>query len=252
MGADLVKALGPLGDLSVTKFSAYLPKFGQNTLLLLNALTSNPKAENTALIPKLTGDIQNAKDFKVLFNGNIMSPASVKNFKWLSTCDTSEITTGTLVDQVKNSVTETQKNIQSNIDTAKQQAEAARQQAEAAKQQQQDDIKAAKQQAQEAKAGAKAAVEDAKAQYQNAKDAINDLKNLFKSPTTEKPASSSAPADPKTGDKSAQPAEVKTTESSSANTTSKPAEPENTAAKTDTSSTTSAGAPESSAGSSEE
>lgn len=159
MGADLVVALGPLGDLSVSKITSYLPKFGANTLNLLSALTSNPAAENVSQIPKLSGNQNNYKDFKVVFNGNVTSPASIKSFKWLSTCDTSAVTSGTAVHQIKNEIKETKQNIQ-------------------------NDIEAAKKRAEEAKANAKAIKEDAKTQFNNAKNQFNDIKNMFKKPSS--------------------------------------------------------------------
>ncbi|MBR6098188.1 hypothetical protein IKP85_00410 [bacterium] len=198
MGADLVKALGALGDLSVSKISTYLPKFGQNTISLLSALTSNPATEKTSLIPALTGDIPNYKDFKVIFNGNIMSVASVKSFKWLSTCDTSEITTGTAAEQIKNSINDTKQQIQTNVDSAKKQAEETKQQFK-------KDVETAKQQAEEAKANAKAAVEDVKKQYQTTKDTFNELKNMFKTPATTAPTST-APASTDSAETTVQPA----------------------------------------------
>ena len=170
MGADLVAALGPLGDLSVSKLSSYLPSFGANTLTLLNNLTSNPATENVAQIPALTGGSDNYKDFKVLFNGNVTSASSIKSFKWLSTCDTSAVTTGTVVDQIKTDVKNTKENIKNNVQNAKQSVE-------------------------DAKAAAQAAAEDAKTQFNNAKNAVNELKNLKNIFKTSTPASTPAVAE---------------------------------------------------------
>lgn len=157
MSAELVVALGPLGDLSVSKISAYLPTFGANTLKLLGALTTNPATENTSQIPALTGKSSSHKDFKIVFNGNVTSPGSIKSFKWLSTCDTSQVTTGSVTTQLKNEVQNTKQNIQNEVQAAKQRAEAA-------------------------KANAQAAAEDIKSQINNTKNKVNDLKNMFKKP----------------------------------------------------------------------
>ncbi len=101
ISAEIVSVLGPLGDLSVTKLTSYIPKFGTATGNIINALTTNPKGENTAAIPPLSSGNKNYKDFKVVFNGGIESRSSVKSFKWLSTCDMSAIKKITMKEQVK-------------------------------------------------------------------------------------------------------------------------------------------------------
>ena len=101
LSAEVVAVLGPLGDLSVSKLTSYIPKFGTATGNIINALTTNPKAENTASIPALSNGNKNYKDFKVVFNGGVESRSSVKSFKWLSTCDMSAIKKTTMKEQVK-------------------------------------------------------------------------------------------------------------------------------------------------------
>ena len=102
LSAEVVKLLGPLGDLSVTKLTSYIPKFGNATGRVINALTADPKGENTSVIPALSSGNTNYKDFKVVFNGHVESRSSVKSFKWLSKCDTSALESMSVKEQVKN------------------------------------------------------------------------------------------------------------------------------------------------------
>lgn len=123
LDAKVVALLGPLGDLSVDKLTSYIPKFGALTGSLINAMTSDPAKENTANIPTLSNGSSNYKDFKVEFNGGLESSSSVKSFKWLSKCDTSEIDvkqdiTNT-VDNFKNSVQDAKQNLQDTKDALK-------------------------------------------------------------------------------------------------------------------------------------
>ena len=163
LGADVVAALGPLGELSVTKLTSYIPKFGTQTANILSALTSSPKSENIAQIPVLTNGSTNAKDFKVIFTGNVTSASSIKSFKWLSECDTSAITGGSLKEQIKTTTEALKTNHQNNVEAVKQSV---------------NDVKEA----------AKNTAEDVKNQIQKTKDSIQELKNLFKKPAaTESP-----------------------------------------------------------------
>lgn len=100
LSAEVVALLGPLGDLSVSKLTSYIPKFGTATGNIINALTTDPKKENTTLIPAISS--KNYKDFKVQFNGGVESRSSVKSFKWLSKCDTSAIEKVSVKEQVQN------------------------------------------------------------------------------------------------------------------------------------------------------
>lgn len=164
LGADVVAALGPVGDFSVSKLTSYIPKFGALTGKLLSAITTNPKGERTSEIPALSTGNTNYKDFKVSFNGGVESKSSVKYFKWLSVCDTSEIEGGSLKEQYQ----------QSQEDLRKQREERR---------------EAVKQDIEDVKNAAKQSAEDIKNQIQNTKDSINELKNLFKKPQpAEEPA----------------------------------------------------------------
>jgi len=91
LDSKVVALLGPLGDLSVDKLTSYIPKFGALTAVLIDSMTTDPQKENTALIPALSSESDDYKDFKVEFNGGLESSSSVKSFKWLSDCDTSAI-----------------------------------------------------------------------------------------------------------------------------------------------------------------
>lgn len=148
ISAEVVSLLGPLGDLSVTKLTSYIPKFGTATGNIINALTSDPKKEKISSIPALSSGNTNYKDFKVTFNGGVESSSSVKSFKWLSTCDTSAIEKTTVKEQVEQTKQAVQEAVQQKVDEYN------------AKKQEQ------KEQAQEAQ--------------QQMKDAVEGLKNLFK------------------------------------------------------------------------
>ncbi len=175
LGADVVAALGPIGELSVSKLTSYIPKFGTLTGNLINAMTTNPNTEKIEEIPALSNGSVNYKDFKVSFNGGIESKSSVKSFKWLSVCDTSQIEGGSLKDQL----------------------EASRQNMQQLRKEQIEDVK---QSVEEVKNTAKQTAEDLKNQIQNTKDSLNELKNLFKKPSetaapaAETPASAEQPA----------------------------------------------------------
>lgn len=91
LDSKVVSVLGPLGELSADKLLAYIPKFGAATSSILGQLTANPEKENTADIPALSSGSELYKDFKVEFVGSAASASSVRSFKWLSVCDTSEI-----------------------------------------------------------------------------------------------------------------------------------------------------------------
>ena len=162
LGADVVKALGPLGELSVSKLTSYIPKFGTQTASILSALTSDPKSENTDQIPGLSTGDNNTKNFKVVFTGNVTSASSIKSFKWLSTCDTSAITGGSLKEQLKTTTEALKTNHKNNVEAVKQNVE---------------DVKEA----------AKNTVDNVKDKIQKTKDSIQELKNLFKKPATSEP-----------------------------------------------------------------
>lgn len=138
ISAEVVSLLGPLGDLSVSKLTSYIPKFGTLTGNLINALTTDPKSENVSAIPLLSSGNKNYKDFKVVFNGGVESRSSVKSFKWLSKCDTSEIEQVTVKEQIENTKQAIQEAKQQKVEQLQKSLEESRAKAQEAKQQMQD------------------------------------------------------------------------------------------------------------------
>lgn len=144
ISADVVSILGPLGDLSVTKLTSYIPKFGALTGNLINALTSDPKNEKVSAIPQLSSGNKNYKDFKVVFNGGVESKSSVKSFKWLSKCDTSALETPTVKEQVEQTKQAVKDAVQQKIDDINARREAQKQSALEANQQLKDTVQGLK------------------------------------------------------------------------------------------------------------
>jgi hypothetical protein len=120
LDSKIVSYLGPIGQLSAEKLLSYIPKFGAQTAQFLNILTSNPETEKTELIPPLTNGSKSYKDFKVIFNGPVEKSSSVKSFKWLSKCDTTQMN---IKDDLKNAKEAVEKNIENSIKDAQTKAE---------------------------------------------------------------------------------------------------------------------------------
>lgn len=100
--SSIVSSLGVLGELSADVLLGQIPKFGALTASIVNTLTANPKGENIAAIPSLTGNTPDKyKDFKVNFNGGIDSTSSIKSFKWITNVDTSALEPISVVDTIK-------------------------------------------------------------------------------------------------------------------------------------------------------
>ena len=135
ISADVVNLLGPLGELSVTKLTSYIPIFGKSTGIIINAMTSDPATEKTSFIPQLSSGNTNYKDFKVEFNGGVESKSSIKSFKWLSKCDTSELDALSLKEQIQKTKDVIQETKQQQIDAFNKKLEEQRQQAQEARQQ---------------------------------------------------------------------------------------------------------------------
>ena len=138
ISAEVVSLLGPLGDLSVSKLTSYIPKFGTLTGNLINALTSDPKKEKISSIPALSSGNTNYKDFKILFNGGVESKNSVKSFKWLSTCDMSAIEQKTVKQQVQETKQAVQEAVQQKVDAYNTKKLEQKEQAQEAQQQMKD------------------------------------------------------------------------------------------------------------------
>ena len=98
----------------------------------------------------------------MLYVGTVTNPSSIKSFKWLSTCDTSAITGGTIKEQLKtttDAIKTSGKNTVSDVKTS----------------------------VENVKESAKDVATNIKDQVQKTKDSIQDLKNLkniFKKPAT--------------------------------------------------------------------
>ncbi len=119
LDSKVVSYLGPIGQLSAEKLLSYIPKFGASTAKFLNLLTQDPQNEKTELIPALSSGSTSYKDFKVIFNGSIEKATSVKSFKWLSNCDTTQMD---LKQEAKNAVTAVKENVKNQVEATKTQA----------------------------------------------------------------------------------------------------------------------------------
>lgn len=126
LDSKVVSVLGPLGELSADKLLAYIPKFGAATSNILGKLTANPEKENTAAIPALSSGSNAYKDFKVEFVGSAASASSVRSFKWLSVCDTSEIDIKQELKDAQEAVKNTVKSFKDAFSQAKSDAQAAK------------------------------------------------------------------------------------------------------------------------------
>lgn len=144
ISAEVVSLLGPLGNLSVSKLTSYIPKFGELTGNLINALTSDPKKEKISSIPALSSGNTNYKDFKVVFNGGVESKNSVKSFKWLSTCDTSAIEKKTVQEQVQETKQAVKDAVQQKVDAYNTKKQEQKEQAQEAQQQMKDAVEGLK------------------------------------------------------------------------------------------------------------
>ncbi len=101
MDSTVVALLGPIGELSADKLLSAIPKFGALTSSIVNTMTTDPRGENVAAIPDLSGESSGHKDFKVIFNGGLESTNSIKSFKWLTKVDTSALDTVSVTETIK-------------------------------------------------------------------------------------------------------------------------------------------------------
>lgn len=205
LDSKVVSLLGPLGQLSAEKLLSYIPKFGAATANILNQLTSDPKNEDVSVIPALSSGSKSYKDFKVVFNGPVEGATSVRSFKWLSACDTSEMNIQqdllnaqkAVTENITNKITETQtkvENVQKNISTAVETHKAKVEQTK-------KDIEQAKSDLQTLKDSSKQSAENLKNLFQNA---LKNSNQKMPAPSTSEPAVTS------TQTKTEAPAEVKT------------------------------------------
>ena len=170
LDTKVVSCLGPLGELSAEKLLSYIPKFGAMTANILKQITSDPTNENTAMIPDLTTESKAFKDFKVIFNGPVESSSSVRNFKWLSTCDTTKMNVKKDLENAKDAV---KTNINNRVENAKNTAQNVKTNVNHIVETQKNKVEEAKKDL----AQTKAEIEKAK---ENREQSAENLKNLFK------------------------------------------------------------------------
>ena len=170
LDTKVVSCLGPLGELSAEKLLSYIPKFGAMTANILKQITSDPTNENTAMIPDLTTESKAFKDFKVIFNGPVESSSSVRNFKWLSTCDTTKMNVKKDLENAKDAV---KTNINNRVENAKNTAQNVKTNVNHIVETQKNKVEEAKKDL----AQTKADIEKAK---ENREQSAENLKNLFK------------------------------------------------------------------------
>ena len=169
LDTKVVSVLGPLGQLSAEKLLSYIPKFGAATANILNQLTSDPKNEDISLIPALTGDNKEFKEFKVIFNGAVEGASSVKSFKWLSKCDTTEMNLKIDLENAKQAVKD---NINNRIEDTKTKVENVKTNVT-------NTVETQKAKVEQAKKDVEQAKEDIKNIKENSKQSAENLKNLF-------------------------------------------------------------------------
>ena len=186
LDSKIVSYLGPLGQLSAEKLLSYIPEIGTATAKYLSLITQNPETENTSLIPALTSGSSSYKDFKVHFNGPIEKASSVKSFKWLSKCDTTEMNLKKDLQDAKEAV---KSNIESRIKDAQTTAETVQNNVN-------NIVEAKKQQVQDVKNQVNQVKQDLQDTKNNIKNMWNSIKNPQAQPTGSEPQSSttSAPA----------------------------------------------------------
>ena len=167
--AKVVSVLGPLGQLSAEKLLSYIPQIGPATAQWLKLLTSNPENEDISLIPPLSSGSTTYKDFKVTFNGPVEGATSVKSFKWLSKCDTTEMNLKLDLENAKQAVKD---NINNRVEEAKTKAENVHKNVTNAVENQKKQIEQTKKDIEQTKTD----LQNAK---NNAKQSADNLKNLF-------------------------------------------------------------------------
>ncbi len=170
LDSKVVSYLGPIGQLSAEKLLSYIPKFGASTAKFLDILTQDPKNEKTELIPELSSGSKSYKDFKVIYNGSIEKASSIKTFKWLSKCDTSQMD---LKQEVKNAVNAAKDNVKSQVESAKTTANNIKTNVTKIVETQKQQVKTEKQSLEQAK-------KDVQNIKQNASQSATNLGNLLK------------------------------------------------------------------------
>lgn len=170
LDSKVISYLGPIGQLSAEKLLSYIPKFGTATAQFLKLLTQDPKNEPTNLIPALTSGSENYKDFKVIYSGVLERTSSLRSFRWLSNCDTTQMD---LKQEAKNAV----QNVKDNI---KGQAQSIKTTTENVKSNVNKIVETQKQQVQAEKKAIEQTKQDIQNIKQNASQSAVNLGNLLK------------------------------------------------------------------------
>ncbi len=91
LAPEINKVLGPVGDLSIDKLSAFIPKVGTAVSAFMNTFNATANDASLAKIPQLTPEKTGTKSFKVALNGSLLNPPKmVKSFQWLNSTKTTE------------------------------------------------------------------------------------------------------------------------------------------------------------------
>lgn len=184
--SKVVSCLGPLGELSADKLLSYIPKFGVMTSNILKQLTADPENEDTSLIPQLTDGSTTYKDFKVIFNGPVSGASSVKSFKWLSQCDTTQMNIKQDLQDAKDAV---KTNIDNRVEQAKTNAETVKTNVNNIIEGQKNRVEAVKENIEQAKSDIQNAKENSK---QNSENLKNLLQNVIKNSQNKVPSSTNS------------------------------------------------------------
>ena len=191
LDSKVVSCLGVLGDLSADKLLSYIPKFGAMTSKFLKQLTADPANENTALIPALSSGSTSYKDFKVIFNGPVESTSSVRNFKWLSTCDTTQMNLKKDLESAKDAV---KTNINNKVENAKNTAQNVKSNVNKIVETQKNKVDTAKKELEQTKADIQKAKENRAQSAENLKNIFNNaLKNSQSKVNSSAPTSTTTP-----------------------------------------------------------
>lgn len=191
LDSKVVSCLGVLGDLSADKLLSYIPKFGAMTSKILKQLTADPANENTALIPALSSGSTSYKDFKVIFNGPVESTSSVRNFKWLSTCDTTQMNLKKDLESAKDAI---KTNINNKVENAKNTAQNVKSNVNKIVETQKNKVDTAKKELEQTKADIQKAKENRAQSAENLKNIFNNaLKNSQSKVNSSAPTSTTTP-----------------------------------------------------------
>ena len=102
LSPEVVKALGPVAELSVDKITALIPNFGNAISSMLNSYNVTASKSLLETIPALTPAKEGTKSFKVLINGSLLNPPkAVKSFQWLYTEESMQQSQKSILDLFK-------------------------------------------------------------------------------------------------------------------------------------------------------